>query len=171
MMTRGWTTVRTGKQQGNTNCRSRRRKRSSDTHFNQPRRTQHRLEERLQSVDRAWWRDVKILRSKGVPWRVECRRIVEQVYSVFCFGSENWSWRGAILDRMKGREATRRLFRFMRKDDETVTGFCSRTARAARTISNKMKLPFLFEMIAGNIWSAMGWTCDSKPNAVLIILK
>ena len=60
----------------------------------------------------------------------------------------------------------RRLFRFMRKEDETVTGYCTRTARAARTISNKMKLPFLSEMIAGNMWSAMGWTCDSNPNAV-----
>ena len=59
--------------------------------FNQPGRTQDRLEERLQSVDRAWWIDVKIFRSKDVAWRVECKRIVEHVHIVFCFGSENWS--------------------------------------------------------------------------------
>ena len=30
--------------------------------------------------------------------------MVEQGYSVFCFGSENWSWSGAILDKIKGWE-------------------------------------------------------------------
>ena len=75
------------------------------------------------------------------------------------------------MDRIKGREAMRRLFRFMRKEDETVTGYCTRTARAARTMWNKMKLPFLFEMIAGNMWSAMGWTCASNPNAVHVEVR
>ena len=46
------------------------------------------LEERIQHANMAWWRDVKIHRSKDVPSRVKCRRMVEHVYSVFCFGSE-----------------------------------------------------------------------------------
>ena len=36
----------------------------------------------------------------------------------------------------------RRLFRFKKKHDETLTGCCQRTAREARTIWTKMKLSF-----------------------------
>ena len=58
---------------------------------------------------------------------------MKQVYSVFCCGSENWSWSQAILDRVEGwdTEAMRRLFRFRKVVDEIVTGYCERTA--ART--------------------------------------
>ena len=41
------------------------------------------LEERMQGANEAWWRDVKICRCKDVQWRVKCRRMVDQVYSVF----------------------------------------------------------------------------------------
>ena len=56
-------------------------------------------------------------RGEDVPWRLKCRGMVEQVYSVFCFGSESWSWRRAIMDRIKGWEtkAMSRLFRFKEK--------------------------------------------------------
>ena len=50
------------------------------------------IEERMQSANKAWWKDVKTYRSKDVPWRVKCRRMAEHVYSVFCSGSEKWSW-------------------------------------------------------------------------------
>ena len=40
---------------------------------------------RLQSANKAWWRDVKIHRSKDVPWRKKRRRMLEHVYCVFCF--------------------------------------------------------------------------------------
>ena len=46
----------------------------------------------------------------------------EQVNSVLCFGSESWSWIKAILDKGCETEAMRRVFRFNRKDDETLTG-------------------------------------------------
>ena len=51
--------------------------------------------------------------SKDVPWRAKCRRMVEHVYSVFCFGSENWSWSQKTVDRSTGWEtkARSRLFR------------------------------------------------------------
>ena len=51
-------------------------------------KTQDCLEERMQNVNKVWWRDLRIYRSKDVPWRVKCRRLVEHVHSVFCFGSE-----------------------------------------------------------------------------------
>ena len=40
------------------------------------------LEERMQSANKAWWRDVKFYRSKDVPWRIKCRRMVEHVCGV-----------------------------------------------------------------------------------------
>ena len=56
-------------------------------------------------------------------------------------------------------------------EDETLTGYCTRTARAVRTNWKKMKLPFLSEMLAESTWRAMGWISDPKPNAVLMTLK
>ena len=90
--------------------------------FNQTRRTQDSFEERMQSANNAWWRDVKMYRSECVPWRITCRRSVEHVNSVFCFGSESWSWCGAIMDRIQGwqTKAMRCLFGFKRKEDETL---------------------------------------------------
>ena len=32
------------------------------------------LEERMHIANKAWWRDVKIHRSKDVSWKVKCRR-------------------------------------------------------------------------------------------------
>ena len=63
------------------------------------------------------------------------QEMVEQVHSVFCFGTVNWSWSQAILDTVEGFEtkASRRSFIF-KKSDVTLAGFCTRTARVARTI-------------------------------------
>ena len=43
--------------------------------------------------------DVKIYTSKDVPRRERCRRMVEHVYSLFCFGSENGSWSVRLLSK------------------------------------------------------------------------
>ena len=51
----------------------------------------------------------------------ECRR-KSKSRSVVCFGSESWSWIKAILDKGCETEAMRRVFRFKRKEDETLTG-------------------------------------------------
>ena len=63
------------------------------------------------------------------------------------FGSENWSLSQAALDRIKAWEtkAMRRLVRFKREEDEMWAEYCRRTARVARKIWTKMKLPFLSE--------------------------
>ena len=73
-------------------------------------------------------------------------------------------WSQAILDRIKGWEtkAMRRLFRFKKKEDETLAEYCTITARIARTIWTKMKLPILFEVTAESMLRAMGWACDPK---------
>ena len=62
-------------------------------------KTQHCLEERMQNANKAWWRDVKIYRSKD--GAVERQEMVEHVYSIFCFGSENWSWSRALWTEFK----------------------------------------------------------------------
>ena len=57
------------------------------------------------------------------------------------------------MDRIKGRETKvlRRLFRKKKIEDESVQGFCMRTAKPVRSIWNKMKLPLLNEIIAESI--------------------
>ena len=51
---------------------------------------------------------------------------------------------------IKGWETmtVRRLFRFNKKEDETWANYFTRTARTARKIWTKMKLPFLSEVVA-----------------------
>ena len=85
--------------------------------LNRQGKTQDSLEERIENANEAWWRDATFYRSKDIPWRVKCRRMVKHVYSVFCCGSENWSWRHASLDIIEGWEtkAMRRVFRFKKK--------------------------------------------------------
>ena len=85
--------------------------------------------------------------------------MAEQVYCVFCYGSENWCWSGGILDRFKGCERNKGYHACV----QTLPGYCTRTALAPRTIWQKMKLRFWSEMIAERMRRAMGWTCDTRP--------
>ena len=59
------------------------------------------IEERMQSANKAYEKDIAVYRSKDVPWRIKCRRLVDHVYSVFSFGSANWSWTIQTMDRIK----------------------------------------------------------------------
>ena len=49
---------------------------------------------------------------QDVAWRMEGKRMVEQVYSVFCFGCESWSWNQALSGQKK---------RLGEKTDEATT--------------------------------------------------
>ena len=76
-------------------------------------RTVKAMEERLQSANKASWKDIKIFRNKDVPWRVKCRRLVDHVYPVFCFGSENWSCTMETMNKIN-RWETKFLLRLFR---------------------------------------------------------
>ena len=67
------------------------------------------------------------------------------IKSTACSASEVKIGSGVKRSWIKGWEtnAMRRLFKFNQKEHETVVGYCTMTARAARTIWTKMKLPFL----------------------------
>ena len=58
-------------------------------------------EERMQSANKAFWKDILIYMSTDVPWKVKCQRLVGQVCAVFAFGSENWSWTKQTMETMK----------------------------------------------------------------------
>ena len=90
----------------------------------------------MQSANKALWRDILVYRSKDVPWRIKCRRLVDNVCSVFSFGSENWSRTIHTLDRIKKWETKMmmRLFRFKRGKDETWVEFHTRCCKDARKI-------------------------------------
>ena len=47
------------------------------------------VEERMQSANKAFWKDSVIYKSKDVPWKVKCRCLVDHVHVVFAFGSDN----------------------------------------------------------------------------------
>ena len=100
----------------------------------------------MQSASKTWWMDLKVYRSKDVPWRVKCRRMVSQVHSVFCFGSENGCW--------SETKALSRLFKMKNMED-------ARTARTARKMG-KDEAHFSPEIIAVSVWRSMGWAFVEK---------
>ena len=73
--------------------------------------------ERMQSANKAFWKDSVIFKSKDVPWRVKCQRLVDHVYAVFAFGSEHWSWTKQTMEKFKGKE-TKTMTRLFRLKDE-----------------------------------------------------
>ena len=56
-------------------------------------------------------------------------------------------------------------------EDETWANYCTRTARVARKIWVKMRLPFLSDVIAESMWTVVGWVFDEKLNAVIEMKK
>ena len=131
------------------------------------------IEERMQSANKACWRDTLVYRSKDVPWRIKCRRLVGHVYFVFSFRSDNLSWTIQIMDRNERWETKLmvRWFRFKRGKDETWVEFNTRCCKAARKIWIQMGLLFLYEILAENMWRAMGCVFDQRPNAAIVYLK
>ena len=113
--------------------------------MNRQGKTYEGLEERMQSSNKAWWKDAKNYRCKDVPWRVKCRMMVEQVHSVFFLGCENWSWTQRAFDGIKGWEtkAMSRLFRLKKDKNETWSDYYTRTCRIASKIWVEMELLFV----------------------------
>ena len=95
--------------------------------LNRPGKTCNAVEERMQSANKAFKKDIKISKSKDVLWRVKCQRLVDQVFAVFSFGSETWSWTADIVKH------------------EAWVEYHTRTCIMARKIWVQMKLPFLYE--------------------------
>ena len=96
----------------------------------------------MQSANEAFWKDILIYKSKDVPWKVKCRKLVDHVYAVFAFGSENWSWTIQALERTKGWETRTmlRLFGFKRHKEETWVAYHTRRCNMARKIWIQMCL-------------------------------
>ena len=65
-------------------------------------------EERMQSGNKEFWKDSVIYKRKDVPWKVKCQCLVDHVYVVFAFGSENWSWTQQTMEKKKKKDGTLR---------------------------------------------------------------
>ena len=90
------------------------------------------IEERMQSANKASLKDILISKSKDVPWKVMCRRLVDQVYAVFAFGSETWPWTVLTFDKIKGWETKKCYVYSASKDKEETWVDChARTCKTA----------------------------------------
>ena len=117
--------------------------------FNPASKSQESLEELMQNTNKAWWRDARVYRSKDVPRRVKCKRMVEPVYSVFCFDGK---------DQRMGHTI----------DEKHMQVQKERRGKLGLGIAQgQMKLPFCSSIIAESMWRAVGWVCDQTQNAVL----
>ena len=88
------------------------------------------LEERMQSANKAHWKDIMINNSKDIPWKIKCRRL----FDIFSFASENWTWTPKTLERIKEWETKTMLglFRCERKQEDTWADYYTRTCKTAR---------------------------------------
>ena len=78
--------------------------------MNRQGKTHDAIEERMQSANKAYWKDVMIYKSKDVPWKIKCRRLGNHVYAVLSFGSENRTWTENFLERSRdGRQRQRNV--------------------------------------------------------------
>ena len=118
------------------------------------------------------WEDILVHRSKDVPWRIKCRRLVDHVYSTFSqvrTGPEPFTqWTKVKRWETKMMMS---LFRFKTGNDKTWVDFHTRSCEDARKIWIKLGLRFLFATIAESLRRAIGSVCDQKPNAVIDSLK
>ena len=60
------------------------------------------IEEKMQTAKKAFRKDIQMYKCKHVPWKVKCQRLVDHVYAVFAFGSENLLRTIQTLERIKG---------------------------------------------------------------------
>ena len=67
----------------------------------------------MQSANKAFRKDTLIYKSKDIPWKIMCRRLVDHVFPVFSFGSENWPWTMQPLERIMEWE-TKTMLRLFR---------------------------------------------------------
>ena len=67
----------------------------------------------MQSANKAFWKDILIYKSIDVPWRLKCQRVVDHVFALFTFGSENWSWTQQTMEKSKDGN----------QDDDTIIPF------------------------------------------------
>ena len=73
----------------------------------------------MQNANKAWWTDAKIYRSKDVPWKIKCRRMVERSWTELgdgkqrqggvCSDSKRKRMR-ALQDTVKGRQERQEQF-------------------------------------------------------------
>ena len=79
----------------------------------------------------------KSCRSKGVPWRLACNRILEDVSSVFLFRFGSWSWSQQALQKKKlGDKHDESLIQILFKRKGNV---CQLLYENIKPSSNKLK--------------------------------
>ena len=107
-------------------------------------------------------------KSKDVPWKVKCRRLVDHVCAVVAFESEYWSWTVLTVDKISG--TPRHCYGYSASKDTKkrhASTIVQKTCNMARKIWIQMGLLFVYEVIADRKWCALGWACDEKSNAVI----
>ena len=115
-------------------------------------------------------------RSRGVPWRTTCKRRVDQVYIVFMFGCESWSWSrqassrgsrrrryvgtvGWVLQKKKkiGRGAGNRAAHVSLAEYELVDEYESPRHDGGPKRSHQMEA----QMELAQSWTCLGQVCTS----------
>ena len=153
-LSKRWTTLRSRRGQGSTKYRSRRVSRFLDTPSIRP-----------GGCTTAWMKGCTVqtrpageMRSSTEAKTYHGESNAEEWWSnEFRFGSESWSWRRAMMDRIKGWEtkAMRCLFRFERKEDETLR-MMDKDGDGGKNELEKDEAPFFFRKcltrVCGEPW-------------------
>ena len=108
-------------------------------------KTNDAVEERMQSANKTFWKDILIYKSKDIPWKIKCQRLVDHVCAVFAFGVKYWSWtiHNDGQNQRIGNQDSDTFVQFQRHKEETWVDYHARTFEVARKIWIQMGLPFL----------------------------
>ena len=111
------------------------------------------VEKTLRKGMGSWWRDVYIYRSRSVPLKTKCRRVVSHVFSTALNGSVNWNWTVTITCMVHYWET--KILRLtlrpkMLPGEEWIT-YKARTARVMRSRWQKMGLASLADFVANKL--------------------
>ena len=131
------------------------------------------VEERMQLANRAFGKDIKIYKSKDVPWRIKVNGWWITCMPFSPLEVKPGHGRSRHKKKIKRWETKimTKLVSLKRQKEETWVDYQTRTSIMTRKIWVQMKLPFLNEKIAESTWRAMEWACNEKENAVIFSLK
>ena len=137
--------------------------------LNRQGKTYDAVEERMQSANRAFWKNILINKSIDVPWKIVSKTGGPRLCSL-CL----WEWKLVVdhtndgKDQRMGNQDSETLVPFQKTWRWNVGGLPYKNVRYGQKDLDTDGLAFFYEKIAESVWWAMGWVCDEKSNAWLL---
>ena len=112
----------------------------------------------MQSANKAFGKDTLTCRRKDVPWKVTCQRLVDHIYAVCAFCSENWTRTIRTLERISmGNQENVTSIPLQKTQKRNVGQPPYKNVQLRNEDISCMKKD------ATCMWRTMGWAGDENP--------